>query len=132
MIYLDTTILVPALHERHENHRACVSYITNSDAVTSTHALAETFSTLTGAYRVRNEAVAEALDALMSSLRIEPIANGDYRSVFRDAKRRGISGGLIYDALHVAVARRLKVSKIITFNTGDFKLLSPDIEISEP
>ena len=51
MTFLDTGILVGVLLERHPEHAVCLAALENSKpetAVHRTHALTETFATLTG------------------------------------------------------------------------------------
>ena len=60
MIFVDTGILVGALLEKHPEHRQCLAALEQyADCFTDAHALAETFATLTGFYRVPVDAAAE-------------------------------------------------------------------------
>jgi predicted nucleic acid-binding protein len=131
MIYLDTGVLVSALFLRDEKQAECQALITR-EAVTSTHALGETFATLTGQYRLKNDIVSESGLSAAAALRVEPITRADYLSAIRTARERGIMGGIIYDALHAEVARRLAVERIYTFNVSNFKHVAGDLRVLAP
>jgi predicted nucleic acid-binding protein len=81
MIYLDTGVLVSALFLRDEKQAECQALIT-SDAATSTHALAETFATLTGQYRLKNDIVSASVLSAAAALRVSqsrgPTISGQY------------------------------------------------------
>jgi predicted nucleic acid-binding protein len=63
--FIDTGILVGALLEKHPEHRQCRAALElYTDCVTDVHALAETFATLTGFYKVPVDAAAELTLAL--------------------------------------------------------------------
>jgi predicted nucleic acid-binding protein len=132
MIYLDATILVCAVHGEDPHHDDCLPLVSRRDAVTSAHALAETFSTMTGRREFLNEDVAEALASIAEIMRIEPILVSDYLTVLDQTRRRGIRGGLVYDALHAEVARRLKVDRLLTYNISNFQHVAADLQISAP
>ena len=60
MTFVDTGILVGAILEQHPEHDACVAALEESKApFTNAHALAETFATLTGFYKVPVAAATE-------------------------------------------------------------------------
>jgi predicted nucleic acid-binding protein len=130
MNYLDTGVLISAIYLRDSKQEKCSSLL--EDGVTSTHALAEAFAALTGQYRVKSEIVSEALLSLRDQLRIETIPPEDYFSIIAEAKARGVMGGLVYDAIHATVARRLKVDRLYTFNVSNFEHVAPDLKILAP
>ena len=65
-------------------------------------------------------------------LRVEAIVPEDYFDSIESAKSRGVMGGLIYEAIHAEVARRLAVEKLYTFNTSNFEHVAPDLKIVRP
>jgi predicted nucleic acid-binding protein len=132
VIYLDTTILVCAIHGDDPHHEVCLPLISRLDSVTSAHALAETFSTMTGRREFQNDDVVEALSTIAEVIHIEPILVADYKTVLDQSRRRGIRGGLIYDAIHAEVARRLKVHRLLTYNLSNFQHVAADLQISAP
>jgi len=99
---------------------------------TNAHALAETFATLTGFYKVPTAAAAELTLNLQESIAVEAITLADYQTAIQEARSRGVMGGGIYDALHATFARRKKARQIITRNPTHFEHAAPDIEILTP
>ncbi len=133
MTFLDTGILVGALLQRHPEHDACLEAIEESEApFTDAHALAETFATLTGFYRVPVAAAAELTLALKLIVTVEPLALADYEQAIGEAQRRGVMGGGIYDSLHATFARRRGAQRVITRNPSHFAHAAPDLEILTP
>ena len=133
MTFLDTGILVGALLENHPDHLACREALAESEApFTDAHALAETFATLTGFYKVPVAAAAQLTQSLKSSLVIEPLPLVDYETAIAEAQRRGVMGGGIYDSLHATFARRKGARRIVTRNPSHFTHAAPDLEILTP
>ena len=129
MNFLDTTILVFALLEKHPHHATCLELLNARESVTDTHCLAEAFAALTGAYRLRNtDAAALLLDRPLAIA--EPVLKEDYRHCLE--KSATVQGGGIYDAIHAAVARRLKVKRLYTHNISNFEHHAPDLNVSVP
>jgi predicted nucleic acid-binding protein len=133
MTFIDTGIMVGAVLEKHPEHPQCVAALeTYKDCVTDAHALAETFATLTGFYKVPVDAAAELTLGLSGSLKIEPLPLAIYETAIREARSRGVMGGGIYDALHSTFARNKRAIRIITRNPSHFAHSAPDLEILTP
>ena len=133
MTFLDTGILVGAVLASHPEHAVCLAALEEFPLpFTNAHALAETFATLTGFYKVPTGAANELTLALEDSLLVEPLARADYQTAIREARSRGVMGGGIYDALHATFARRRKAGQIVTRNPSHFQHVAPDIEILTP
>jgi predicted nucleic acid-binding protein len=133
MTFIDTGILVGALLEKHPEHLLCKEALERySDGVTDAHALAETFATLTGFYKVPPDAAAELTLGLQATLAIEPLPLVVYETAIREARSRGVMGGGIYDSLHATFARRKRATRIITRNPSHFAHSAPDLEILTP
>lgn len=133
MTFLDTGILVGAVLQKHPEHRQCLSAFGQyRDCFTNAQALAETFATLTGFYRVPSEAATELTLDLGNKLDIEPLTITDYETAIREAPSRGVMGGGIYDSLHATFARRRCVKSIVTRNPSHFRHVAPDVEILTP
>ncbi len=133
MTFLDTGILVGAVLERHPEHRTCAAALGQfPDACTDVHALAETFATLTGFYKVPTQAATELTLALRDSLSVGPLTMRDYETAIREARGRGVMGGGIYDSLHATFARRKGVRRIVTRNPSHFAHVAPEVEILTP
>src|SRR6266404_3831162 len=107
MTFLDTSTLVGALLDKHPQHAACQRALqASTDPISDAHALAETFATLTGFYKVPTEAATELTLGLAALVRVEALALEDYRTAIAEARQRGVMGGGIYDSLHATFARR--------------------------
>ena len=133
MTFLDTGILVAAVLETHPEHVECRSALEDFERpFTNGHVLAETFATLTGFYKVPTAAAAEVTQGLRHSIEVEALALVDYETSIREARRRGVMGGGIYDSLHATFARRKKAVRIVTRNPSHFQHAAPDIEILTP
>jgi len=133
MTFLDTGILVGAVLKSHPEHAACLAALEDSPRpFTDAHALAETFATLTGFYRVPTDAATELTLSLRDSVEVEVLALTDYETAVREARSRGVMGGGIYDSLHATFARRRKAVQIVTRNPSHFQHVAPDIEILPP
>lgn len=133
MTFLDTGILVGAVLARHPEHAACLEALEESEApFTDAHALAETFATLTGFYKVPVAAAAELTLGLKLNLTVEPLPLADYEKAIGEARHRGVMGGGIYDSLHATFARRKGARRIVTRNPSHFAHAAPDLEILTP
>jgi predicted nucleic acid-binding protein len=119
MTFLDTGILVGAVLRSHSQHEACLAAVEDAlKPFTNARAVAETFATLTGFYKLPTEAAAELILGLRDSPIVEPLAMIDYETAIREARSRGVMGGGIYDSLHATFARRKKAHQIVTRNTS--------------
>lgn len=133
MTFLDTGILVGVLLEKHPEHKQCAAAIEQfPDCFTNVHALAETFATLTGFYKVPTQAAAELTLGLDELLKVSALEIGDYETSIREAQSRGVMGGGIYDSLHATFARRKGAKRIVTRNPSHFAHAAPDLEILTP
>ncbi len=133
MTFLDTGILVGAVLEKHPEHAACLTALKDyDDPFTDAHALAETFATLTGFYKVPTAVAAELALGLAEIIKVEPLALADYETTLREARSRGVMGGGVYDALHATFARRKRAGCIVTRNPSHFAHVAPDLEMLTP
>ncbi len=133
MTFLDTGIMVGAVLKSHPEHKGCLAALEDSSRpFTNAHALAETFATLTGFYKVPTDTASELTLSLRNSVMVEALTLTDYETAMREARSRGVMGGGIYDSLHATFARRKKAVQIVTRNPSHFQHVAPDIEILTP
>ena len=133
MTFLDTSALVGALLEKHPQHAACLRALQEAaNPVSDAHALAETFATLTGFYKVPSEAAAELTLGLRAVVQIDPLSLADYETAISEARQRGVMGGGIYDSLHATFARRKGAKRIVTRNPSHFAHTAPELEVVAP
>lgn len=133
MTFLDTGILVGALLAKHAEHKQCAAAFEQfSDCFTNFHALAETFATLTGFYKVPTHAAAELTLGLKERIEVIALEIADYETAIGEARSRGVMGGGIYDSLHATFARRKGAKRIVTRNPSHFFHAVPGVEILTP
>src|SRR5256885_15287930 len=132
MTFLDTSTLVGAVLEQHPEHAACRSALELPKPFSNAHALAETFATLTGFYKVPADAASELTLGLQETIAVEPLTIGDYETAISEARKRGIMGGGIYDSLHATFARRKGARQVVTRNPSHFAHVAPELEILSP
>src|ERR1017187_9164596 len=133
MTFLDTGIMVGAVLKSHPEHVACLAALEDSARpFTNAHAIAETFATLTGFYKVPTDAATELTLSLRDLVAVEALALADYETAVREARSRGVMGGGIYDSLHATFARRKKATRIVTRNPSHFAHAAPDLEFCTP
>ena len=131
--YFDSSALVAAIVEEEEHHEAALRELAEvSEGVTSTHALAETFATLTsGRVDIQispNEAL-EILEAnVLRRLKVMDLTLTDYRRAMQNSQSAGARGGAIYDMLHLQAARRCGATRILTINVRHFQTFAPDLK----
>ena len=133
MTFLDTSTLVGALLANHPHHVACLRALQESaNPVSDAHALAETFATLTGFYKVPSEAAAELTLGVQAVVQVDPLSLTDYETAISEARQRGIMGGGIYDSLHATFARRKGANRVVTRNPSHFTHAAPELEVVVP
>ena len=141
-VFFDTSVLVAAVVDQLPNHLValdCYRRYSSGEhtGYCSTHALAECYATLTALPLPRRVSAAEAFALvernLLSRLRVIPLEDQDYLEALRLASAQGLLSGQIYDALHIAAARKAGCTRIYTYNLRHFQPLCPkDIEVSSP
>jgi len=141
-VLFDTSVLVPALVDQLANHPACFSaFITattnENQGVCSTHALAECFSVLTSLPLRRRITAPEAHrlveESILPRMRIVALDQDDYREAVRSVAQAGLTGGIIYDALHLVAARKAGCQRILTYNLRHFEALkAQEITVTAP
>jgi predicted nucleic acid-binding protein len=133
VIFLDTSVLVSVAqvgHERHTASRELWNQCTGHLAAISTHTIAEVFSTLTAMPPVLRLAPSDAVLALETFLkRLTPVtlSSEEYMEALGRTANLGHSGGIVYDALHLACARKVRAERIYTWNLRHFRLVAPDL-----
>jgi predicted nucleic acid-binding protein len=131
----DTSVLVAGLVDAHEQHEDALSYLNqvrngNAEMVISTHALAETYSTLTvlnirpritpgRARRIIDEEV------LAVAVEVAPLDASDYEAVLARMADLKLVSGAIYDGLHVRAAEKIDADELLTCNGSDFRRMPP-------
>jgi len=132
---LDSSVLVAALCPDERRHDESKAVLLSGQHVIYSHALLETFSTLTGKIKASADAASELLNKTIRP-RVEIIHLTDFEilEALAAAQKLGVRGGGVYDYMHFVAAGKAGVDAIITLNTGDFIHLvrSDDFEIRLP
>ena len=89
------------------------------------HALAETFSILTGGRlgrRVNAEAATRLLDqSVLPFVSVQSLSGKDVMVALSECEARGVRGGAVYDLLHLAAARKAKAEVLLTLDGRNFR-----------
>jgi len=129
--FLDASILVEACLAQSPKFAAAAALVKTVGAVTSAHALAETYATLSGDVRLKilpHDAAQMVVD-LAQEIEIHALAAGPYLALIQAAPSAGIRGGSIFDAIHAQAARETQCTEIHTLNVRHFKHVAPDLQI---
>jgi predicted nucleic acid-binding protein len=137
--YFDTSVLLPVLIQEHENHETCKKLLQDAlrdgSALTSaTHAYAELYRHLTKNRAPYNllpeEAKLAVVDNLGKLLEIVAMDKADYEKAIARCVKLGLTGAVIYDALHLEAALKAGAEILYSDNLRDFtRLVTKDDSI---
>jgi hypothetical protein len=128
--FLDASVLVEACLLQSGKFEAADALIKRPN-VTSSHALAEAYATLSGDKRLRikaHDASQMVLDCA-GKLTVADLGLRRLEDLLSVAPSRGVTGGLFYYAMHAEVARREGCAVIRTLNVSHFRHVAPDLEV---
>jgi len=133
--YFDSSALVAAMVEEEEHHESALKALAETtEGITSTHAVAETFATLTsGRLEIQlspNDALKIVEANVLGRLEVIDLTLSDYRRAMQTSQAAGARGGAFYDLLHLQAARRSRAQRILTLNLGHFQTFAPDLKHS--
>ena len=121
---LDSSVIVAALCAGDPDHHACRKVLLSGKHGVFTHALTETFSTLTGGrlgFRIpASDAAGLIRNQVVPAIRTIALDMDDLLAAYDEAEARGVRGGAIYDYLHLVAARKAGAKRFHTLNLGDF------------
>lgn len=133
MIFLDTSVLIATAqvsHERHKPSRDLWNQCTRHTTAVSTHTIAEVYNVLTAmppSLRLAPRDAVLAVETFLQRLTPVDLSAEEYMETLRHTANLGHSGGMIYDALHLACARKVQAEKIYTWNVKHFQMVAPDM-----
>lgn len=138
--FLDTSVIVCAANgddPRHQQAKDTVLRYGPKRTFASVHALAETYNGLTTIPRrprFHPMQVERFLDDLRKHVFFVELTQEEYLLTIGRVAREGLTGGILYDALHVECARKAKAQVIYTYNVRHFRAVAPDLaeRIQEP
>lgn len=134
---LDSSVLVAALASDELKHAECLARLLNGGNCIYSHALLETFSTLTGGklgVRVTSDfAVRMLSESVLPRVTVIELSYVEIIQALGVAQSRGIRGGGVYDYMHLVAAKKANASVIHTLNMDDFMHLrrgdDPEIQL---
>jgi len=133
MIFLDTSILIAAAQSSHihyENSAELLRAATRTNTACGSHSLAETYSSLSGMpkpLRLPIPAVMQVMSQVRERVKIVSLTDREYASVIEHTAASGLIGGIIFDALLIECARKVRATRIYSWNARHFRLLAPDL-----
>jgi len=140
-VCFDTSVLVTALVDQLPNHRVAFECLVEACGrgrpVVSTHALAECYATLTALPLPRRIAPTDARviisEGLEKKLSVLPLDHRSYQLAIERVASRGLTSGVVYDALHLHCAEATGCTRLYTFNLAHFLRLDPQgVQILAP
>lgn len=129
--FLDASILVESCLAQSPKYADADALVRTTGAVTSAHALAETYATLSGDVRLKlkPQDAAQMVEELAQSLQVHALAAPPYLALILAAPAAGIRGGSFFDSIHAQAARETQCTEIHTLNVRHFKHVAPDLKI---
>lgn len=133
MIFLDTSVLVAIAQVDHVHHapsRELWNGCAAKETAVSTHTLAEFYSSVTSmppGVRLSGRDAMLALETFLRRIAPIALAASEYIETLNSCAAAGLTGGTIYDALHVACARKVNAERIYTWNVRHFQRVAPDL-----
>jgi predicted nucleic acid-binding protein len=132
-VFLDTSVLIAATDAadpRHASSRVLLAAATPATAACAAHTLAEVYAVLSripGGKRVRPEHAGLLIEQISAMLTVVPLGTEDYVATLRQTARMRLSGGIVFDALLLACARKVDAERIYTWNEKHFRMVAPDL-----
>jgi predicted nucleic acid-binding protein len=125
--FLDSSVLVAALAPDEPKHADCLALLLQGGHCIYSHALLETFSTLTGGklgVRVTPDLAAQMLsETILPRVTVIELSTAEIMAALPVAQSRGVRGGCVYDYMHLLGAQKGNASVIYTLNMDDFQHL---------
>jgi predicted nucleic acid-binding protein len=138
--FFDTSVLIAASIPTHVHHTACharLAAIRQTGGVCAAHSMAEAFSVLTRLpvpYRLTPADAMRIIDSTREYSTFVVLTETEVAETLQSLAKRGLGGGLAFDALLLSCARKAKARLIYTSNVKHFRLIAPNLasRIVEP
>lgn len=137
-ILFDTSVIVAAMVEAHPFHKQALPWLKKAkendfELIIAAHTLAELYAVLsTLPVRPRiSPGIAWHLihENIESTAKIITLTPSEYSLTIKAMSEKGLSGGIIYDALIAKAALKAKADRLLTLNKKDFEKIVPGNEI---
>lgn len=122
--YFDTPALVFVCGQGPFGDAARQLLAASETPITTPHALAECFNSLTYRLGLSPKEVRKAMTNNLARFEFVPLDEADYRAALDRVVDNGLTGDKIYDALHAVAADKGNAEKIFTSNRRDFRKLT--------
>ena len=97
----------------------------------SAHGLAELYAALTRAPAPLLISPGDAWRMIETSLlpHVELVAltREEYRAMLKECSQHGLTGGRVYDLIHIRAAQKAGCTRLYTFNVKDFRTMAPAV-----
>jgi predicted nucleic acid-binding protein len=121
---LDSSILVAAVTPDESRHAECLTLLKEGGHLIYTHAMLETFSTLTGGklgVQVHADlAVRLVRETILPRVTVVELTKDEVLQAVGAARKHGVRGAGVYDYMHMVAARKAGASAVHTLNIGHF------------
>ena len=142
-VLFDTSVIVAGIIRPHPSHARALPWLKKAIAgeismIVSSHTLAELYvvlTTLPVSPRITPDAAWSLIqENILGKAEIAAVSAGDYKTVIRNMKEAGFSGGIVYDALICSSAIKAHAEILLTLNGSDFRRLraAEDLRVIEP
>lgn len=134
MIFLDTSVLIAANDTEHPDHKRSNPLLvaaTTENTACAAHTIAEVYAVLSrlpGGRRQRPEFAGRLVQQIAERMTVVPLAVDEYAATIRSAAQSMLAGGIVFDALLLACARKVNAERIYTWNAKHFRMVAPDLE----
>jgi predicted nucleic acid-binding protein len=131
--FFDTSVLIAAVRVsdlRHEASRQLWIQSNPQEASCSAHTLAEVYASLTEMRppnRFRPDQAVLILNQVCTTLHCITLTAEEVLDVTQRTAALKLPGGIIYDALLMGCARKIKAERIYTWNEKHFRVVAPDL-----
>jgi predicted nucleic acid-binding protein len=127
MYLLDSSVLVASLDPDEPHHPACNDLLVSRQHKVYSHALAETFSVLTGGRHGRRVSPGLAArlieESVLPFVQVQTLSAKELMAALHTCESRGARGGAVYDWLHLVAAIKAQAQALVTLNLRDFQAL---------
>jgi predicted nucleic acid-binding protein len=133
MKFFDSNVLIAACQESHEHHEQsfeAYSAVMDPKATCGLHSIAEIYAVATGMpapYRIAPEEAWLFLGQVTERFQLISLNEAEYLQTIEALARSNRAGGVAYDALLLACARKSQADQILTWNIRHFRALAPDL-----
>ena len=131
--FLDTSVLIAASDVADPHHTPSFSLLSIAQRETTAcgvHTLAETYAVLSrlpGGKKKRPEYASFLIEQILARVTVYSLSPEEYANAIRDAASKSLAGGMIFDALLLACARKSHAERIYTWNEKHFRMVAPDL-----